>query len=307
MPKGLENAGWIVAATAGRWKFVKNFCTDIQAFPSSESIVERNRTHQNILRWLMMLYSGPILIIFLLLIMGFPGGEPNIYWLFGALVIGHMICVIILGFYVTSKVKAVEKQFIETNMKIEVIEPVGETFVKWRPGWMRAPDRIENWLVRMAAEGYHLVQVKAGLRFVFEKGEPRKVSYTLDYQWKRPQAYFDMHKSAGWRLKFSTQSWVTKCFLWEFSFDKEDEFAPFTASDKEKKLQVRRVTIMAVLDLVVIATWVILVAVLNYQSYQLDSFTLFKKAVLAVVAILYIFSIIDVIRSLSYSVRMRKI
>lgn len=91
LPKGLENAGWEVAASDLRWKFAKNSLADIVAFPSREAVWERNRVHRNVLTGLTFLYIGPLVISFLLLLMGLPGGEPNIFWLVGALFIGQMI------------------------------------------------------------------------------------------------------------------------------------------------------------------------------------------------------------------------
>ena len=46
----------------------------------------------------------------------------------------------------------------------------GETFTKWRFAWMYAPDLLENWLSKMAAEGNNLVCIsKVWPAFTFEK------------------------------------------------------------------------------------------------------------------------------------------
>jgi len=181
LPKGLEHAGWEVAAKDQRWTVLKNSLTDIKAFPSPENRLKRNRVHQNVLSLMTMLYSLPLFIIFLLLLMGLPGGEPNIYWLIGAIFIGQMILTIVLSFYVSNKVKVADKHFYGEYAQIDVAEPLGETFVKWRMGWTKAPDRIGKWLTEMAAQGHVLVEIK-GVRFVFEKGQPKQIAYVLDYE-----------------------------------------------------------------------------------------------------------------------------
>ena len=80
---------------------------------------------------------------------------------------------------------------------------------------MYAPDILENWLSKMAAEGNHLVRIgRSGLRFVFEKGTPKRVSYVFDYQLKASPSYFDVHKSAGWQLKYTSPYSFTKYSLW---------------------------------------------------------------------------------------------
>lgn len=100
-----------------------------------------------------------------------------------------------------------EKKFLKEY--IDVIEPTGKTFVKWRLGWMRVPDVAEKWLEEMAAEGNHLVRIE-NARLVFEKGVPKNVAYVVDYQQAKLQSYFDVHKSAGWCLKFTHSSLFTK-------------------------------------------------------------------------------------------------
>ena len=306
LPKGLESAGWEVAAIDQRWKVLKNSLADIKAFPSPENRLKRNRMHHMVLHWLSALYMGPLCIIFFLLLMGFPGGEPNFYWLIGALVIGQMIYVVVLNFYVLYKVTVADKKFLGEYAQIDVAEPSGETFVKWRMGWTKAPDRIGKWLTKMAAQGYVLVEIK-GVRFVFEKGQPRQIAYVLDYQWKTSPPYFDMHKSAGWQLKLTHGSRITKYSLWAQSYDKGTEPPQFTNSNQENKAQARKLLATAAMDVLFVGAWVALLLVTNYPPFQASNLTSFKKVMLLVFAISATFMIIGAMYLLKSAIRMRRI
>lgn len=238
--------------------------------------------------------------------MGFPAGEPNLYWLIGTLFIGQMIYVVVLNFYVLHKVTVADKQFFGEYAQIDVVEPSGETFVKWRMGWTKAPDRIGKWLTEMAAQGHVLVQIK-GVQFVFEKGQPRQIAYVLDYQWKTSPTYFDMHKSAGWQLKLTHGSRFVKHSLWAQPYDKGDAPLQFTNSNRENKAQARKLLAAAAMDVLFVGAWAALLLVMNYSSFQAGNLTSFKKVVLLGFAILSVLVIIGAMRSVKSAIRMRRI
>ncbi|MEK5036586.1 DUF2812 domain-containing protein [Sporosarcina sp. FSL K6-3457] len=303
LPKGLENAGWEVAAKDQRWKVLKNSFADITAFPSPENRLKRNRVHQNVLSWMTRLL---FFIIFFSLLMGVPDGEPNIYWLVGVIFIGLMILARVLFFYVSNKVEVAEKQFFGEYAHIDVIEPLGETLVKWRLGWMEAPDRIGKWLTEMAAQGHVLIQIK-GARFIFEKGQPRQIAYILDYHWTTSPAYFDMHKSAGWQLKLTNGLRFTKYSLWAQSYNKGDTPPQFTNSNQENKAQSRILLVTAAVDVLLVGAWIAIIFVKNYSAFQAGNLISFEKVMLLVFTILAVFIIIGAMRSLKYVIRMWKI
>ena len=75
-------------------------------------------------------------------------------------------------------------------------------FVAW------ADEKEERWLEEMAAHGWQLV--KGGIRFVFERDEPREMRYRLDYRMKRPQdegEYYALFRDAGWEHVCDFMSW----------------------------------------------------------------------------------------------------
>ncbi|WP_042164428.1 DUF2812 domain-containing protein [Paenibacillus gorillae] len=87
---------------------------------------------------------------------------------------------------------------------------------KWWGGW--EPDKIESWLEQREADGWQLVKVKGnGVRFQFQKGEPRKIRYCVDYQNKIDQAYISLFEEAGWELMYkgATNGW----FIWRMAYE----------------------------------------------------------------------------------------
>lgn len=78
---------------------------------------------------------------------------------------------------------------------------MNETKTVWRWWWGWHPEKIENWLEEMEQDGWHLAKVDVNyLRFKFEKGESRKISYCVDYQLNVQENYFQLFKEDDWEL-----------------------------------------------------------------------------------------------------------
>ncbi|MHA6259154.1 DUF2812 domain-containing protein [Sporosarcina sp. CAU 1771] len=271
LPRALGESGWVKSITEGNWKFIKNGEESIQSFPSREGILRRNRLHSNIVT-VVAFFSGmqSILLVLLLLVLIFSGepieGEGQLLWVLGLPILQSLV-VVFLAVYTSIKLRRFENKFFETSIDEQTTK--GETFVKWKFGWMYAPDLIENWLSDMAAKGNHLVRVgKPGTRFIFEKGAPKHVSYLYDYQLKTSPDYYDIHKSAGWQLKFTTQFSFTKYSIWQKDYEVGEKKPEFTYDALEKKAQVRRVVISSMtLTLYLLAVLAINLW-LNFVNYQ---------------------------------------
>jgi hypothetical protein len=70
---------------------------------------------------------------------------------------------------------------------------------KWWWGWN--PGRIETWLEEEEANGWHLTHISPlGLNFTFQRGEPRKMAYCIDYQPQDKADYHQLYSDAGWSL-----------------------------------------------------------------------------------------------------------
>lgn len=84
---------------------------------------------------------------------------------------------------------------------------------KWWDG--SQSEIITAWLERMEADGWHLVRVSwNGLRFHFEKGSSRKMSYCIDYQPKADRNYSGIFEDTGWEPIYNNTGW----YIWRQSY-----------------------------------------------------------------------------------------
>ncbi|KRE73825.1 DUF2812 domain-containing protein [Paenibacillus sp. Soil750] len=76
-------------------------------------------------------------------------------------------------------------------------------------------ETITAWLEDMEAQGWHLQRVNwNGLRFHFEKGAPRKMSYCVDYQTKVDPNYASIFEDTGWDKIYSGAGW----YIWRQTY-----------------------------------------------------------------------------------------
>lgn len=74
------------------------------------------------------------------------------------------------------------------------------------PSW-RA-EKVETWLEEQAAAGWHVVKADRWLnRFHFERGEPRKVRYFVDYPAAVDEQYKLIFGDAGWEHVAEAIGW----------------------------------------------------------------------------------------------------
>jgi nicotinamide riboside transporter PnuC len=84
--------------------------------------------------------------------------------------------------------------------------------------WGWNPEKIENWLEQMEAEGWHLYSVTGiGIKFHFAKGEPRKIRYCADYQMNIKPEYKLIFMDAGWELVYEGGGW----YIWRMEYEGE--------------------------------------------------------------------------------------
>ena len=247
LPSTLEDSGWESEVTEGNWTFVKNGANDIYVFPSREGVLKRNRLHMYVISVLAIMNAIPLLsmtmafIAFLFGSMGEIVGSP--LWAITALFALQGIATIVLAIYIQRKLRSFEIEHFEVQPDTDM--RMGKTFAKLRIGWMYAPDLLEKWLSEMAAEGNHLVRVTgSGTRFHFVEGEAENVSYMYDFQPKVAPAYYAIHKSAGWQLKFKSSFTFMKYTLWAKPYEVGDKVPRLTYDKAEQKGQVRRIMTM---------------------------------------------------------------
>lgn len=87
---------------------------------------------------------------------------------------------------------------------------------KWWWGW--EPEKIENWLEEMEAQGWHVdYGIGLGTTFFFTRGEPRKMRYCADYQNKVTSEYSRIFHDVGWELVYSHMGW----YIWRMPYEEE--------------------------------------------------------------------------------------
>ncbi|WP_391201735.1 DUF2812 domain-containing protein [Psychrobacillus sp. L4] len=310
LPSGLVDSGWEDSLVKGNWKFVMNDRDTIRAYSSREGIMKRNRVHLLLLTGLSFLYVFQLFpfVIAMLTLLFAPGKENFVaspLWSLTILYFMQVIGVIIFTFYMTRKLRAFERKFFSSAVvKGESNEG---TFSKWRFGWVYAPDLLENWLSNMAEEGNHLVRVnKKWSAFIFEKDTPKLVSYVQDFQWKTAPEYFDVHKSAGWKLRFTSNSWLFKYSIWEKEYKLGEKKPRFTYNSTEKKAQERKVIIASSLlisYLLAILLFAIWIQFLNNRAFDKS---LLQQIIIGLLIISSFSPIFILIRTFLYALRMRK-
>lgn len=270
LPEVLKQSGWEVALTDGNWHVAENELDDVRVSPSREGVLKRNRLHTAVLTGISYLYAIQLLtfsIAMLTILFSFSmdNVEKSPLWILTFTYFAQVIVVIWIAIYSIRKLRAFERKYFDTGIDEEII--VGETFTKWKLGWFYAPDLVENWLSDMAAKGNHFVDI-FGTRFRFERGTPKRVAYVHDLQWKTGPNYYDIHKSAGWRLKYSTRYTFMKHSLWMKEYEVGEEKPQFSYDKAEKKVQVRKVVLGNVAFTLLFAMLYGFILKTNFTLYQ---------------------------------------
>ena len=85
----------------------------------------------------------------------------------------------------------------------------GKNITKFKWFWAWQDDKQEAWLEAMAREGLHLKDMKAFGRYVFEVGDPRQVTYRMDFDQSsgKDSDYFNLIRDAGWEHVMQVLGW----------------------------------------------------------------------------------------------------
>ncbi|MBN1260564.1 MAG: DUF2812 domain-containing protein [Anaerolineae bacterium] len=121
---------------------------------------------------------------------------------------------------------------------------------KWFWAWN--DDKEEAWLREMAQQGWHLKKVGAFGAYTFEQGEPRNVTYRLDFQsdGKEEETYLQLFTDAGWEHVGAMGGWQY------FRIETPEDEHPEIYTDNTSKIQkYQRVLLFLVIFLpILIAT-----------------------------------------------------
>ncbi|QBP42416.1 DUF2812 domain-containing protein [Paenisporosarcina antarctica] len=308
LSKVIMESNWEEVFYTGNWRFLKNDSKGVSIYPSREGLLKRNRIHFYVLAGLAMFCVMPFLMMFLLiwtLLTDINSVEPSPYWWITAVYFMSVISVLVLTIFTAIKLKAFERKYF--NSAVDDNEVSGKTFTKWRFAWMYEPDKLEKWLSEMAAEGNHLIRVgKIGTNFIFEKGTPSHVSFVCDYQIKTTPSYADIHKSAGWQLKFTSPYSLTKHSLWSQEYAEGEDIPRFTYDDAEQKAQVRKV-LLASTGVIMYTLAIIFIYLWMGQSFERQVGWNVHSFIEWAMIISLLSPLMIMIKTFNYAIRMRSV
>ena len=306
LSKRLAETGWRNVFSKGNWQFLKNEEKTITVYPVRENILKRNRLHWTIFTGLSILYGMQFLLMItlLMIILSVNGGMGQFSptWIMMSFYLLQVVVIGCISIHATQKLRAFEQKYFSSA--VEDGKVVGKSFSKWKFLWMNAPDLLEKWLVDMAAEGNHLIGVK-GMRFIFSKGDPAIVSYVYDFQLKTSIHYYDIHKSNGWKLKFTSPMSIGKSSLWMKEYEKGETKPEITYDSAEQKVHVRKVLMMSVGSLLFSILMTLFMFWIYNTAYE-DGWNLFAKIIMVALIISLVLPVAGMIRSLKYVTRMRR-
>lgn len=180
-----------------------------------------------------------------------------------------------------------------------------KTMIQKSPlSWIAAPDKTEQWVEKMAAEGWKFYRLdKMGTTFYFIKSEPCRLKFVIDYQDEISDQYIDMVKSDGWQLEFATATRVQGYCIWT-KVCAEGEDAEFYTDGDSALRQAKNYMLKMVLPMILV--------VLIYGFIFFDIITgkfndgWFDYAFAALSALCIISYGIFSARSIMYYIRLRK-
>jgi len=244
--QSLLTNGWYSVYSKGKWSILanKNDESQIKIHPSRESLLNRSRIIKySIGSLLAMWFVMSLMPMFFLaeLLFNFNNVSlNNTYMPEAKLSILIILLLLILLVYIMIKFNKSDKKLrskdgldlnLGSRLPIDTIldykserklREDGKAIKKIKLGWFYSPDKTEEWLERMGIKGYNLYKMSGnGNIFHFSMGEPRNVKYSLDFQINVPDSYFEIHKSNGWEMVFTTSSKFIKHTLWEKEYSDE--------------------------------------------------------------------------------------
>ncbi|WP_183163940.1 DUF2812 domain-containing protein [Alteribacter keqinensis] len=95
------------------------------------------------------------------------------------------------------------------------MDDITTSIKRYKFGWMYAPDRLEKWLEKQAAEGYNLVEVsKRGLTFYFEEADPVLCTFSVVNEGKGDIHLYLAYRNAGWKQAAATGTSWQQWTIW---------------------------------------------------------------------------------------------
>jgi uncharacterized membrane protein len=237
--QSLLKSRWYNVLKKKKWTILanKNDKCQIKIHPSRQSLLNRNHIIKYSLGSILLMWSimSIIPMIFIMdLLSNFSNSSLNVTYMPGAklsniliLLVLLLLVYIMIKLYKSDKKLRMEKdtdvslsaevpRHTITDYKLErQLRKHGEVIKKIKLGFTYSPDRTEEWLEGMETKGYNLYRVSGtGNSYYFMKCKPKNVKYSLDFQTTINESYFEIHKSNGWKMMFTSFSSFSKHTLW---------------------------------------------------------------------------------------------
>lgn len=116
--------------------------------------------------------------------------------------------------------------FIYTKEQEKQMLREGRMKKKFILGWFYTPDTAEKIVAEMALKGWRFYRFnEVGTVFYFEKTEPCKMKFVVDYQNEAGDDYFMQSKEDGWKLEFTSVTRTMSFIIWSKIYEgAEPEF-----------------------------------------------------------------------------------
>lgn len=253
-PKGLAAGGWEKVCGGKNYYVVKNPDPDAENVPSYSKWKTRNRISLYAAFMFFCFVLGLVSSFIMNALEALGAGELSLtssdiiaFFLILAVGLIPMIRLFISNrrlaktdtdLELKGKVmKTIPKEnFLYTPKEEKQMLKDGRMMKKFPLGWFYAPDRAEEMVEKLAAEGWRFYRFnQLGTVFYFVKSEPCKLKFVVDYQNEAKDEYFLDGKDGGWKLEFTSVSRLQCFVVWskEYTGDEAPEFY----SDGETKLR----------------------------------------------------------------------
>jgi len=250
--QSLIKSQWYRVFSKGKWSILanENEASELKIYPSRNSILKRNRTMKYCIG-IPLVYFGLGMILPMFFIIGSIFSDTvSSHFEPGAKLSSTVMLLFIFSlFYILVRLNKSDKKIrIENGTDFTIpkrtildrkteraLRKEGKLIKKIKLAWWYAPDKVEKWLESMELKGYHLSRMnRTGNTFYFMKGEPQIIKYCTDYQNLVNDSYFEIHKSSGWDMIFTSRSALTKYTIWRKEYTTEK---PELYSDKSQILK----------------------------------------------------------------------
>lgn len=258
----MRNDGWEKVTQSGKWYVIANERpqAEVTTSTSRDAIIKRNNYIFYAFMAILIYFTAAIVANVTMFATDFIASDGHVEVVESPLwIITYIATALATAFYIfmiysvwkikkTNKALSTENQTTFTTQHTlkkknltkteeKQLRKDGLLIKRYKVGWMYSPDKLENWLEQMAAEGNQLHRVnRLGNKFYFIKSEPKSIKYSADYQTLSNDSYFEIHRQAGWKDEYSSKSTLQKWTIWSKEYE-EGEAEPSMYSDKTNKLK----------------------------------------------------------------------